>query len=71
MNSYHLARLGSLVAGGGITWAVYTATRDVSLDPSFLETTFRNVFMQSGPLEVCGVGILIWILGKWRASVSH
>jgi hypothetical protein len=59
------------VAGGGITWAVYTATRDVSLDPGFLETTLRNVFMQSGPLEVCGVGILIWILGKWRSSVSH
>lgn len=71
MNSYHLARLGSLVAGGGIAWAVYAATRDVALDPSFLETTLRNVFMQNGPLEVCGAGILIWILGKWRASVSH
>lgn len=71
MNSYHLARLGSLIAGGGITWAVYTATRDVEINSSFLETTLRSVFMQSGPLEVCGAGILIWLLGKWRASVSH
>lgn len=70
MNSFFLARVGSVIAGGGIAWAVYTATRDVQMDPTFLETTLRNVFMQSGPLEVCGIGILIWLLGKWRASVS-
>jgi len=71
MNSYLLARLGSLVAGGGITWAVYAATRNVDLDPGFLEATLRNVFMQTGPLEVCGIGILVWLMGKWRASVAH
>ena len=70
MNSYYLARAGSLIAGGGISWAVYAATQNLELNASFLETTLRNVFMQSGPLEVCGVGILIWLLGKWRASVA-
>lgn len=71
MNSYILGRIGSLLAGGGIVWAVYAATRDIDMGPSFLEQTFRNVSMKNGPLEVCGAGILIWLVGKWRASVSH
>lgn len=71
MNSYILAKLGSLTAGGGICWAVYAATRDVAMGPSFLEESFRNVFMQNGPLEVCAIGVLVWIVGKWRASVAH
>jgi hypothetical protein len=71
MNSYHLARIGSLVAGGGIIWAVYSATQDVEISPQFLEAAWKNVFLQSGPLEICGIGILVWLLGKWRASVSH
>jgi hypothetical protein len=71
MNSYLAARIGSMVAGGGIVWAVYAATRDTDLGPAFLEQGFRNIFMQSGPLEVCGAGVLLWIFGKWRASVSH
>ena len=71
MNSYTIARTGSMIAGGGIIWAVYIATRDVDMGPSFLEQTLRNVFMQTGPLEICAGGILIWLLGKWRASVAH
>ena len=71
MNTYVTARIGSLIARGGIIWAVYTATREVEMGPSFLEQTLRNVFMQSGPLEICAAGILVWIFAKWRASVAH
>lgn len=71
MNSYITAKIGSMIAGGGVIWTVYAATRDVEMGPSFLEQTSRSVFMQSGPLEVCAMGILIWMFGKWRASVSH
>jgi hypothetical protein len=65
MNSYHLARIGSLVAGGGIIWAVYSATQDVEMSPQFLEAAGKNVFMQSGPLEVCG--LVSWS-GCWASG---
>ncbi len=71
MNSYTLGRVGSLIAGGGIIWATYAATRNLEVDATFLEQPLRNVFMQTGPLEVCAGGIIIWLAGKWRASISH
>lgn len=71
MNSYTLARIGSLIAGGGIIWATYAATRTLEVDSSFVEQTLRNIFMQTGPLEVCAGGIVLWLVGKWRASVTH
>jgi hypothetical protein len=72
MNSYNLSRLGSLIAGGGLVWATYAATLNLERDATFLEHTLRNVFLQTGPLEVCAAGILIWLGGKWRrASMAH
>jgi hypothetical protein len=71
MNSYNLSRLGSLLAGGGLIWATYAATRDLEVDATFLEQTLRHIFMQTGPLELCAGGIIIWLAGKWRASVAH
>ncbi|MEO5936691.1 MAG: hypothetical protein ABIP81_05715 [Terriglobales bacterium] len=71
MNAYHLSRLGSLIAGGGLIWATYAATKDLERDATFLDQTLRHIFMQTGPLEVCGAGVLIWLIGKWRASIAH
>ena len=70
MNAFFLSRVGSLMAGGGIAWAVYAATHDVDLNGAVLNSLFTNIFLQSGPLEICAAGVLIWILGKWRASVA-
>ncbi|HUS18097.1 MAG TPA: hypothetical protein VMZ25_00435 [Terriglobales bacterium] len=71
MNSYFLSKSGSMIAGGGIVWAVYAATRELDMTtPTFLEQTLRNIFMQTGPLEVCGAGVVIWLFGKWRSSIS-
>ena len=59
-------RIGSLVAAGGIGWAVYHATLSIDLVQSF-----NNILLKRGPLEICGVGILIWIHAKYRRSISN
>jgi hypothetical protein len=30
---------------------------------------FRQILLQRGPIEVCAVGILLWLIGKWRNSL--
>jgi hypothetical protein len=56
------SRLGSLVAAGGVIWTANIATK------SF--TSLNNLLLPSGPLELCAIGILIWLHAKWRGSVT-
>ena len=56
------ARLGSLVAAGGVVWTANVATKNF--------TNFENIVLPNGPLELCAIGILIWLHAKWRASVT-
>ncbi len=62
MNSATETRLGSLVAAGGIIWAAHVSTAG-----------FHNLYtllpLPAGPLEVIGIGVLIWLHSKWRGSV--
>ena len=56
-------RVSSLLAAGGMIWAVYVASTDYA---SLL--TLR--IMPPGPIEVCGLGILAWLHAKWRRSLK-
>jgi hypothetical protein len=62
MTPYFEARVGSLVAAGGIIWTVNLATQHFS--------SLDHIFLPSGPLELCAIGVLIWLHAKWRGSVS-
>ena len=55
-------RIASLIAAVGVIWAVrVTAT---SMLPAYAtELTF-------GPLEICALGILMWLHAKWRRTVE-
>jgi len=55
--------LGSLIAGGGIIWSVQEATKG-------LAEWWQLRLLPPGPLEVCAIGILIWLHAKWRRSVN-
>jgi len=56
-------RLGSLITAGGMIWGAYTATVHftgaLSLD-----------LIPPGPIEVCALGILVWLHAKWRRSTK-
>jgi hypothetical protein len=56
-------RLGSLIAAGGMIWGAYAATVDYAGVLSF-------EIVRAGPMEVCGLGILIWLHAKWRRSTK-
>jgi len=56
-------QIGSLVAGGGIIWTTYAVTHH------FPEITRFAVF-PPGPLEVLGIGVLIWLIAKWCRTVA-
>lgn len=56
-------RLGSLAAAGGIVWAVWVATQNVS-------TLWNFSITQPGPLEICALGILMWLHARWRRSIK-
>ena len=55
-------RIASLIAAAGVIWGVQFAT-SAPVPPSAM------VF-PPGPLEACGVGILVWLHAKWRRSVK-
>ncbi len=56
-------RIASLIAAGGMIWAVYVATSDY-------DSLLRLQIMPPGPVEVCGLGILLWLHAKWRRSLK-
>ena len=56
-------RLGSLIAAGGLIWAVRQGTQD-------LATIWKLTVAPPGPLEICAIGILVWLHAKWRRSIT-
>jgi hypothetical protein len=69
MSNYWLERLGSLVAGGGIIYATYLGTKNIPMDGLWAETSAHRIMAETGPLEACALGILIWVYAKWRKTV--
>jgi hypothetical protein len=57
-------RLASLIAAGGTMWAVYVATVDYT-------ALWQMKIMPPGLVEVCGLGILMWLHAKWRRSMKN
>ena len=51
------------MAAAGMIWAVYEATVDYA-------GLWRLQIDPPGPLEVCGLGILLWLHAKWRRSLK-
>jgi hypothetical protein len=56
-------RLGSLLAAGGTIWATYVATVDYA-------SLWQMQILPPGPMEVCALGILVWLHAKWRRSTK-
>ena len=56
-------RLGSLIAAGGMIWGAYAATVDYA-------GVLSLELIPAGPIEVCALGILIWLHAKWRRSTK-
>lgn len=55
-------RFASLIAAAGVIWAVRVTV--TSMLPAYAtELTF-------GPLEMCALGILMWLHAKWRRTVE-
>ncbi len=69
MSNYWLERLGSLVAGGGIIYATYLATKDIAFNDLWAASSVHKVLSETGPMEACALGIIIWIYAKWRKNV--
>jgi hypothetical protein len=56
-------RVGSLLAGAGAIWAAYVATVDYN-------SLWQMRIMPPGPVEVCALGVLVWLHAKWRRSMK-
>lgn len=56
-------RFGSLLAAAGTIWATHVATRDYA-------SLWQFEILRPGPLEVCALGILVWLHAKWRRSIQ-
>ena len=56
-------RLGSLLAAGSTMWATYVATVDYA-------SLWHMQILPPGPMEVCALGVLVWLHAKWRRSTK-
>ncbi|HEX6880168.1 MAG TPA: hypothetical protein VF135_07380 [Terriglobales bacterium] len=61
MNTYWEARLGSLIAAGGVIWAVHKGTLHYE--------GLAKLHVPADPLLVCCIGIVLWLHAKWRGTV--
>ncbi|HZU22349.1 MAG TPA: hypothetical protein VE998_05915 [Terriglobales bacterium] len=57
------AFLGSVVAGAGAIWTAQLFTQAGLTVPGTLT-------LHSHPIELTGIGILLWLHGKYRKSIS-
>lgn len=57
-------QLGSILAAAGTAWLVYVATTDFN-------NMWQMRIMPPGPIEVCAIGILMWLHAKWRRSMRN
>lgn len=55
-------RIGALIAAAGLGWGAKVATDDFG-------TLHHLQLPTGGPLELCALGILLWIYAKYRRSV--
>lgn len=55
--------IGALLAAGGTAWLVYVATVDFN-------HMWQMPIMPPGPIEICALGILLWLHAKWRRSMK-
>ena len=69
MRYYWLERIGSLVAGFGIIYATYLATQDIAFNDMWAASSIHKILSETGPMELCALGILVWIYAKWRKLV--
>jgi hypothetical protein len=60
---HRVEQLGSVVAGGGIIWTTYAVAHHSS-------EIVRWALLPPGPLEVLGIGVLIWLVAKWVRAVQ-
>src|SRR5947209_4250507 len=56
------AFLGSVMAGSGAVWTAQVITQS-GLTPGTLT-------LHSHPIELTGLGVLLWLHGKWRKSTQ-
>lgn len=54
-------RLGSLIAAAGLIMAAKTGTMQIP-------TSLGNFSFPPGPLELCGIGMIVWLHAKWRKA---
>jgi hypothetical protein len=55
-------RIASLIAAAGVIWAVKVTTS--SMLPAYA------TLITTGPMEICALGILMWLHAKWRRTVE-
>ena len=53
--------IGSLIAAGAMVYAVHLITKDYT---SLAAITLPR----GGPMEICALGVVIWLHGKWRSA---
>ena len=56
-------RLGSLIAGAGAIWAAHEGTKG-------LASIWQFTLLPPGPLEVCAIGILVWLAKNCEIGVG-
>jgi hypothetical protein len=64
MGTHAEVRIGSLIASAGMIWTVKIATDNFTGIDSF---SFAR--LPRGPLEVCAIGILVWLHAQYRKTV--
>jgi len=69
--SFWLTKLGSLMAGAGVVWMIYVATQHANLGTNAAESAAGSVIRNTGPMELAGAGVLIWLVGKYLRSTSR
>jgi len=60
---HRIEQIGSVISGAGIIWTTYAVAHHST-------EIARFALFPPGPLEVLGVGVLIWLVCKWVRAIK-
>lgn len=60
---HRVEQIGSVISGVGMIWTAYAVAHHSA-------EIVRFALFPPGPLEVLGIGVLIWLVAKWVRAVK-
>jgi hypothetical protein len=67
LSSYNEVRLAGMVVGAGLVLAARAVAGPIATNGP---ESLRMLMITNGPIELVGLGVVLWLHARWRRSIG-